>query len=728
MQSQWTVCTGREANADADALLAKGRHVGGRVSTPYALPREYPLCTADTAFTPGDVGPCMGVVGAAQTTQRCPAAFMGSGAQQERTAECDDWAYGASSVIMDRLRSTNGLDFDQTCGTSPATLGALEKTGKCVPCSSVSGPPCVSANKIGTNPLLVNDVALGAAATKPTTTLFWQDFPLQTLHKIWGDGEPANSVNNGVHSRNVYVSPNQETVQCTPDVAAKLQWVQPSVVANVLVLEAHGNAYKGDKSAVKVPGIVRDPKDDLKPSPASSSGAAMPVSQTYSDSALLSSKVGGIVTTRQAYGPGVYNVLAYVSPTSDADAGGRGYVFAVWPFHYAEVYYDNDAAQHDAAQHDAAQHDAAQNDQPSQARGDLKGPASDPNFPCFAQCDGGTADSNKCVTTCSGSETDLFDVINHEIDIEIPSNAPGAATANDPTTGKDLDWVSRRTWDTMNINTWINDIGNYDMATGAYYQNLGVKLNPSLSLAGRTGNRSSSSGPSGPESSFVSTDGFWHWYTIDWYVDNEDYTQNYVRVYFDDPFDPSGKAVYNNQPLPRVAKGPPLARTKRCVPTRFGRLNIGPWFGHWGYNAKATNPANFDTAYVGVAHISISPYNTNTDPSSAPTSGFLFPQSYDQAYVDGDGNTITLAQDFADFYSHGATPVPPLSPIFPPAFPTPPVPTPPVPTPPVLPPAASSGMSPLAITFIVLACLLVVAAAIALPILLVQANKAQSKK
>ena len=30
----------------------------------------------------------------------------------------------------------------------------------------------------------------------------------------------------------------------------------------------------------------------------------------------------------------------------------------------------------------------------------------------------------------------------------------------------------------------------------------------------------------------------YHWFTIDWYVDDDNPENNYVAFYFDDPFDP----------------------------------------------------------------------------------------------------------------------------------------------------------------------------------------------
>lgn len=51
-------------------------------------------------------------------------------------------------------------------------------------------------------------------------------------------------------------------------------------------------------------------------------------------------RVGGVVITSKTYGPGVYNALCYIPKTADKEKDGRGYVFAMWPFHYSEFYSD----------------------------------------------------------------------------------------------------------------------------------------------------------------------------------------------------------------------------------------------------------------------------------------------------------------------------------------------------------------------------------------------------
>jgi hypothetical protein len=128
-------------------------------------------------------------------------------------------------------------------------------------------------------------------------------------------------------------------------------------------------------------------------------------------------------------------------------------------------------------------------------------------------CDGGKADKPECVTTCK-AELDFYSTINHEIDIEIPTNSP------------QLSWEKGMTWNTMNCNTWVNDIDNYKHDTGAYYTQVAAKNENGSFISAK------------PE---ISDNKDYHWYTIDWQLPNNDYTKGYVKFYFDDPFDQTGK-------------------------------------------------------------------------------------------------------------------------------------------------------------------------------------------
>lgn len=541
--------------------------------TPIIQGLEYPLCDKD--FTDGV---CVGVIGGYQGAQQC----------DPKDLPCKNLVYGASSTLMSNLAAK---DLDEVCGSTidkaVADLVFADASGNCHLCTSFQGQ-CANQGKVSSTNLVVNDASLKVKITKSTASTF----ELQTLHKVWGQPSTGPVNNQGVNSQNVYISPTQVTVKCGNPTLDTLFGVSSQ---NVVVCEAHGNQYTGPILGLK--------KGAKQASPQAQGGIDMPKAISY-DNTSDGRYVGGIVATRKAYGPGVYNVLAY-TPSLPNDE--LGYVFAIWPFHYSEVY----------------NHDPLS----TQARGPL-GPLSDDQqtFPCFSQCD---TDANpatktpKCPTCnyLAPDETDHYDVINHEIDIEIPANVNFAdSPLLPPTTSKP---ASNRGVDTMNFNTWVNDIDNYDMDTGAYYQNLGVRA------------------PKG--TTFVSTDKAWHWYTIEWSVDNNDFTNNFVSIYFDDPFDPTCTATHNNVNLPSAPRGKPLATTKRFVPTRAGRLNIGPWFGWWGFS-DSTNPTPYDTMHIGLAHISIAPQ---------ATSGFGFAQSFDQSYVDTLGNFVSLEPDFADFYSKG---------------------------------------------------------------------------
>ena len=543
---------------------------------------EYPLC--DKEFT-DDV--CVGVIGGYQDAQQC----------DPKDLACKNFVYGASSTLMSNLAK---FDSDVVCGSTidnaATNLAFTDSSGTCHPCIAFQGQ-CANQGKVSSTNLVVNDASLKVGVTKSTASTF----ELQTLHKVWGQPSSGPVYNQGVNSQNVYISPTQVSVKCGNQALDTLFGVSSQ---NVIVCEAHGNQYTGP-----IMGLKKGAKTD---SPLAQGGIPMPKAISY-DNTSDGKYVGGVVATRKAYGPGVYNVLAY-TPSLPNDE--LGYVFAIWPFHYSEVYNNNPP------------------DPPStQARGPL-GPSSDDmqTFPCFSQCD---TDANpatitpKCPTCnyLAPGETDPYDVINHEIDIEIPANVNFANSRSEPSSTSQS--ASNRGVDTMNFNTWVNDIDNYDMDTGAYYQNLGVRA------------------PSG--TTFVSTDNAWHWYTIEWSVDNDDFTNNYVSIYFDDPFDPTCTATHNNVNLPSAPRGKPLATTKRFVPTRAGRLNIGPWFGWWGFNVKGNDqPTPYDTMGIGLAHISIAPQATPQG-----TSGFGFAQSFDQSYVDTSGKLVPLEPDFADFYSKG---------------------------------------------------------------------------
>ena len=554
-----------------------------------------PLCTSTPSF------PCVGVPGAGNELQ------VGS----PTPANTDSiWKYGNSTYVPLLINdSTANSGSCVSAGGSGTGLGLYARTGECVDQSKG-----MNLGLTQKNPLIIDSNNFQSLINADVTV---DKFPLQGVHKVWGDG--GGTYNKGVNSKNVYVSSNPENVNFTVG-NTEYTKLQP-----VLVMEAHGDLYSGT-----VPGLY-DKKPKLTPNcfsptntdaqkiyPATFDGTnntcngtdtLLPTCPNWTehDSTFpaYNKRVGGVACTRDIYGPGVYNLLCYIPKTEDVSSQGRGYVFAIWPFHYEEHY-----------------------------KGFQK--VEDTTIPCFNECDGTIPVAPTCPaskgccpvdtvfsTTTSlcdytpqttpptksvkPSLTDYFSAINHEIDIEIPCNSP------------QLDWATQMTWSTMNCNTWLSDINNYDENTGAYYTQVAVQ-HPD------------------PNVIFISTQAEssnqkdYHWYTMDWFVDPSDSTKNYVAFYFDDPFDPSGITTIgdNNIALPLTSSNKPLFKTQRFVPTRSGRLNFGPWMAWWGYGGKDNKTPNFDTAKVRLAQLSIIPYKDKLWTSDGKYLLTDFPQSYDQ--------------------------------------------------------------------------------------------------
>ena len=545
-----------------------------------------PVCTP--TLTPGQL--CTGVIGAnaGGANQQCPSSS---------NSDCKSYIYGASSTIMDELRNTDSSPPGVLCGGDGTTrLGGYSGSGHCLPTRDNS------IKEMKTTPLIVGSKILNSAPTTKNPS-DWKDFPIQAVHKAWGSA--GGTYNNGVNARNVYMGGDKEKVKFKMDGNSK------TASQRVLYMEAHGDKYRGDVQGVK--------QDGVKPSPFSGgpqcpNWVILPPGPTGKGNLNANQRVGGVACTKDQYGPGIYNILCYVPPTTDTGTGksaaskGRGYVFSAWTFHYEEIYI--------GGVKDQGPPNTTVN---SQARGELRKQPPQPKFPCYNSCDPPNAHQVMPSTPCAPCKNDVFSVINHEIDIEIPTNSNSPAGS--------LNWDKQMTWDTMNCNTWVQDRNNYDLNTGAYYTQVGKKA--------KTG-------------TFISTDENYHWYTIDWYVDNNDYTNNYVAFYFDDPFDPTQKAKDpNGDPLPASPQSPKtslLHSTRRFIPTRAGRFNFGAWMAWWGYGGKSGGKPNFDTVKVKMAHLSIIPY---------PASGFNFPQNYDQ---------LGMVCDFHPLYSTsgpGPTPTPP---------------------------------------------------------------------
>ena len=572
---------------------------------------------------------------------------------------------------------------------SPSELGLLNASGYCIPNSTSDAEHIMQKEALVMNETTFNGFKKANA----------DQFDLVALNKAWGTGPVDLPYNRGVHASNCYVGESAESISFTlngTQYGEKYNDKKKPLMQKVLYTEAHGDLY--DPTTVGepiVPGVRQltslersamcntDPsgwgKKERRACPQcydasdNSFHAATPTQKggkftgkfecdrgrtllpqcpgwvdiTKEDPAPLggdnyNKRTGGCVATRKQYGPGVYNILAYVPKTEDQANHGRGYVYAIWPFSYAEVYEKNKQGSSSKAS--------------SQFRTDV---------PCYNSCDANMSKATKSVLCPTSSrcqqalasttnphpeKPDLFSIINHEIDIEIPCNSP------------EFSW-EHLTWSTMNVNTWVNDIDNYDELTGAYYSQVAVCRDPPC-LPYQKGSRSAAK-------TFIADaaeddgDKDYHWYTIDWFVNNDkpDGTDNYVAVYFDDPFDPDGNAKIFGKSLPTKPRGDPVHKTTRFVPTRAGRLNMGPWMGWWGfggkwakqktYNKPGYSP-QFDTAKVRTAFLSITPCKIN-----GKVNGYTFPQTYDQPGVQCD---------FVDLYSKKVKVVPPsVQPAPPPA-------------------------------------------------------------
>lgn len=240
----------------------------------------------------------------------------------------------------------------------------------------------------------------------------------------------------------------------------------------------------------------------------------------------------------------------------------------------------------------------------------------------------------------------MFSSPNYEYDIEIPANSPQFAS----------NWQEKLTWSTMNVNTWMNDIDNYDTDTGAYYTQVQATRSD-----GKTYISEAEEGKANKD---------YHWYTIDWRVEYTstgeiDPEKSYIAVYFDDPFIPADSSGYNvkNRTIqgmkdsdgnpytfPTAPSGAPVHATRRFISAVAARLTIGPWFGWWGYGLHNDNGnvPNFDVAKVRMAHLNICP-QVKGGAGSADPAAISLPQTYDQ------GN---IHCDFRQLYDSSSMPIP----------------------------------------------------------------------
>lgn len=354
------------------------------------------------------------------------------------------------------------------------------------------------------------------------------EYGLASLNKKWGGGTKMD--NNGCVSENVFIP------------CSKIQVVYADVLnrepelKKVLQLEAHGDKYTGN-----VKGIGQQ-KMEYK------DGFNIPTcpQKTHVNTGV---RVGGVVSTIDNFGPGSYEVIARVPKTSAPT--GRGYVFAMWTFHYEEHY------------------DKKDNQFVSNSKYDDYNP----------------------------KDEDEYCIINHEIDIECPANPDRYGKHYD----KQQDVY---TWNTMNMNTWIADNLTYD--DRSWYREI-VAI------------------PKKIQNTFISENGEFHSYKFVWYVPLVETKTDvpYVDFYFDN------EKIY---------------REFCFIPSRSGKLLVGPWFGWWGFD-QINNKyvADFDSVAVLVSEITIIP-----DHNSKIVE---YPQMYDQIAL-YDNKEIHLSCDFGQNFTN----------------------------------------------------------------------------
>jgi hypothetical protein len=225
---------------------------------------------------------------------------------------------------------------------------------------------------------------------------------MQALHKVWG--ETPEWKHGGVTNQNIEVASGQKV---------KLYDGTTLENQNVALLHARGDQYDGPVRGLK-----------LKEKSEQFCGSGVKCNKW--EAAEDGKRSGGVLATKETYGPGVYRVRAMVPRTSDDATNGRGYVFAMWTFYYAEIY--------------------------KHPERDLSGQyVKEEDFPGFSH----------------GSDNDGWHSDHtHEIDFETPGNSPQMKDS----------WSKNLDWDTMNFNTWLGDNGKYDDGANVYYQQAMSRL------------------------------------------------------------------------------------------------------------------------------------------------------------------------------------------------------------------------------------------------------------
>jgi hypothetical protein len=234
-----------------------------------------------------------------------------------------------------------------------------------------------------------------------------------------------------------------------------------------------------------------------------------------------------------------------------------------------------------------------------------------PEIPYFVQSD--EVGGNLYAGAWGGDN--VFAVINHEIDIEIPSNTP-VTDLNVNRAGGGWGMES------MNLNTWLADNNSYTSTGETPWYTQGMVTTawadyatPTKEKPGAwkpttreecdTEYRSKRTFASKPDTTVATDPGMDRGYAVvkykvDWWAD-EDPTKSYIKFYVND------RLVYS---------------TSRFIPTRGGRWIIGPWPARWGagYSTdaagkRASNAQPWDFVYVDLLSMYLQPYHEGFVPA-----------------------------------------------------------------------------------------------------------------
>ena len=126
-----------------------------------------------------------------------------------------------------------------TCSVS--SLGWYNSYGGCGGTGSSN-----NSKKMRTSSLTIGNSNTASKNSIISINNNWKDYPLQSLHKVWGDD--GGKFNNGVNGNNVYISGNIENIIYSIPSSKKL--ISKNTKQNVVIMEAHGDKYKGP-----VPGL-----------------------------------------------------------------------------------------------------------------------------------------------------------------------------------------------------------------------------------------------------------------------------------------------------------------------------------------------------------------------------------------------------------------------------------------------------------------------------------------